>query len=476
MRTKLLIILLLVFGNALGQHQIRSSSYLSSYQWHSEDTVIAVSSENLITAVVIKSDREAVFSVVGNPSLLIPKDEDVENPTYFISLPTPVRQVNIEVPIDHNFSVHLITSGNAPEISQDQYRSDQQSICEESPESVSQSVWRNGLPDPNYTRSFHEVFHNVVHHSAGSNSNTDYTQVVRDIYLYHTQVNGWSDIGYNYLIAQDGTLYAGRDPGSGSQDQVRGAHFCGSNSGTLGVCLLGNYETVTPSSVSIVTLEELLTYQLYNQGREPFQTYNHSLGNLETIVGHRDGCSTLCPGENVYSLLNNISSAVQENLEDCTTEIPFAILTDTLLIKVGEEILLQASGNYDTYYWSLPGGHPFILEGEEVRISYSRPGYYDVTLVGIEGTKRDTILQEDLIHVSQLESEPIIFPNPAYAFSEIIIDYKEEIQKAELMDINGRTIDSWESEKIKIGGVDPGIYLVMIQTESRLFREKIIIN
>ena len=66
----------------------------------------------------------------------------------------------------------------------------------------------------------------MVHHSAGSNTNSNYTQVVRDIYLYHTQVNGcWSDIGYNYLVAQDGSIYNGRDPGALEQDDVLGRSF-----------------------------------------------------------------------------------------------------------------------------------------------------------------------------------------------------------------------------------------------------------
>jgi uncharacterized protein with LGFP repeats len=51
-----------------------------------------------------------------------------------------------------------------------------------------------------------------VHHTASSN---DYTReqaaaMVRGIYAYHVKSNGWSDIGYNYLVDRYGRAYEGR--------------------------------------------------------------------------------------------------------------------------------------------------------------------------------------------------------------------------------------------------------------------------
>ena len=76
--------------------------------------------------------------------------------------------------------------------------------------------------------------HLVIHHSGTIPSTSNYALVIRAIYDAHTEVNGWDDIGYNLIMAPDGTLYQGRGV------EIQGAHFCGKNPGTLGICLLGN--------------------------------------------------------------------------------------------------------------------------------------------------------------------------------------------------------------------------------------------
>lgn len=47
--------------------------------------------------------------------------------------------------------------------------------------------------------------------------------------------NGWTDIGYHWLIDRDGKVLAGR-----SEMQV-GAHTHGHNNGTIGICLIGGF-------------------------------------------------------------------------------------------------------------------------------------------------------------------------------------------------------------------------------------------
>ena len=90
-----------------------------------------------------------------------------------------------------------------------------------------------------------------MHHSAGSTFDTNYTAVVRSYYLLHTEVNGWDDIGYNYLIARDGSIFAGRDPQNRTgvaQDNVHGAHFCGKNDYTMGICVIGDFTSQAPAA------------------------------------------------------------------------------------------------------------------------------------------------------------------------------------------------------------------------------------
>lgn len=191
-------------------------------------------------------------------------------------------------------------------------------ICQE-PVTVDQSVWRQGLPAPDYNRLFTEVNHVIVHHSATSNSLTNYTNVVRNIYLFHTVERGWSDIGYNYLIAPDGTIFQGRDPGSGQQDNVLGAHFCGRNSGTMGVCLIGTYSLIPPTKAALENLNHILTWKLQKEQLDPFAINPHPTNELlPVIAGHRDGCATECPGQITYELLPGIRSVVEDQIAICS--------------------------------------------------------------------------------------------------------------------------------------------------------------
>lgn len=189
------------------------------------------------------------------------------------------------------------------------------------PVSIDQKDWRAGLSAPAYSRSFSTVEHLIVHHSATANNLKDYTNVVRNIYLLHTEGNGWSDIGYNYLIAPDGTIYKGRDPGEGAQDNVIGAHFCGKNSNTMGICLLGEYGAVQPSEAMMQALAHLLTWKATKEALDPLAFSSHAdNASLGVIAGHRDGCSTACPGENVYIQLTNLRQQVSDLKRDCGTE------------------------------------------------------------------------------------------------------------------------------------------------------------
>ena len=196
------------------------------------------------------------------------------------------------------------------------------SPCDET-EMIEQQQWRAGLPEPDYTRSIHTVHNIIVHHSAGSNTATNYTDVVRSIYIYHTEVRGWSDIGYNYLIASDGTMYKGRDPGIYEQDNVKGAHFCGSNTGTMGICVMGTFTDTEPATGAIESLEDILAWKINKDGLDALGTYPHPLNSeLNVIAGHRDGCATECPGQVLYDMLPGIRQDVNSLIIECNKPLP----------------------------------------------------------------------------------------------------------------------------------------------------------
>lgn len=57
------------------------------------------------------------------------------------------------------------------------------------------------------------------------------TETIRE---YHKKHNGWHDIGYHWVIEEDGRLVPGRAEG------VIGAHVGGWNDHTIGICVTGH--------------------------------------------------------------------------------------------------------------------------------------------------------------------------------------------------------------------------------------------
>jgi hypothetical protein len=188
----------------------------------------------------------------------------------------------------------------------------------EKPPIITGAQWRTGLPLPKESPVATSVRHVIIHHAAGSNTATNFVEVVRNIYVFHTESNGWNDIGYHYLIAQDGTIFEGRLGQVGLEsDNVLGAHFCGKNAGTMGICLLGDYQTtVNPTQATLNALYKLVAWKLKKENLfNPLALFMHPQGAsdakmLGVISGHRDGCATDCPGNNVYRQLAQIRTQV----------------------------------------------------------------------------------------------------------------------------------------------------------------------
>lgn len=445
----------------------------------------AVKTYERVTAIALRSasfEGPFVKVVLNGEELEIPLDPDAPDFTYFLSLSSPLSGAHIDSPTDARFNLFLINSGSVPTIPKppQDLRTDQDS-CLFPFSAVPQSQWRAGLSSPNYSRSFTEVQHVVVHHSAGSNTNTNYTQVVRDIYLLHTQVNGWSDIGYNYLIAQDGTIYAGRDPGSdGAQDDVLGAHFCGANSFTMGICLLGDYEVAVPSVDAWLSLSQVTAHKLNKEGIDPWTRYQHPLGSLRGIIGHRDGCSTLCPGQHVYEHLDDLRETTADLIDACdgtaVALLDFAVSNRNP--EVGEEVILaNKSTGYSHFQWTLEGGVPdtayWIGDG---MVKYFLPGEYDITLIGFADYGTDTLSMKNAIAV---KSNPVVYPNPvSHSTRTIYVASYEAPLEVILYGVSGRIYDlkAIGEHAYLIPVIPVGVYMIQVTTAFKAYRAKLIVR
>ena len=65
--------------------------------------------------------------------------------------------------------------------------------------------------------------------------------IVRGIEIYHVKGNGWNDIGYNFLVDKYGQVFEGRY--GGVDRPVIGAHAEGFNTGSVGVAVIGDYDS-----------------------------------------------------------------------------------------------------------------------------------------------------------------------------------------------------------------------------------------
>lgn len=73
----------------------------------------------------------------------------------------------------------------------------------------------------------------IIVHCTATTAGKDYT--VEDIRCWHKQ-QGWSDIGYHYVVYRDGSVHPGRNV------DVAGAHCSGHNTHSIGVVYVGGLD------------------------------------------------------------------------------------------------------------------------------------------------------------------------------------------------------------------------------------------
>lgn len=203
------------------------------------------------------------------------------------------------------------------------------------------------------TPGFAPISRLVVHHTVTTNADADPAATVRGIYRQHVVDNGWSDIGYSFVIDAAGRIYEGRhgrayaegevhDGEDGEGRGVIGAHTEGYNTGAVGVALLGTYEYGgRPTAGALDSLVGLLAWKASTHAIDPVATVTAGkYGATETrtvgtIAGHRDYKSTACPGKDFYAMLGAVRERVRRRLR--TGLVGYRILgTDGALLGFGD--------------------------------------------------------------------------------------------------------------------------------------------
>ena len=119
----------------------------------------------------------------------------------------------------------------------------------------------------------------IIVHCTATPESRDYT--VDDIRQWHKR-QGWSDIGYHYVVYRDGTVHEGRDV------DISGAHCTGHNANSIGVVYVGGVSSdgKTPKDTR-TDLQKAALLSLLLDLRKLYPKAE--------IHGHRDFANKACP-------------------------------------------------------------------------------------------------------------------------------------------------------------------------------------
>ncbi|CAN8031696.1 unnamed protein product [Ixodes persulcatus] len=128
-----------------------------------------------------------------------------------------------------------------------------------------------------------------IHHTTGSgcDSKASCSRSIRGHQNYHMDKNGWSDIGYSFLVGGDGRVYEGRGWGT------VGAHTRGYNSNGIAISFVGNFMTQKPNQAMLNAAQKLIACGI-KMGK---------ISSTHSLHGHRDANCTACPGDMLYNII-----------------------------------------------------------------------------------------------------------------------------------------------------------------------------
>ncbi len=185
-----------------------------------------------------------------------------------------------------------------------------------SPAMIMRAGWATSKVAPRNDPSYGRVDMAFVHHTETGNdySPEESPSIVLAIARYHRDTNGWSDIGYNFLVDQYGTIFEGR--AGGIDKAVIGAQAQGYNSFSTGISCIGSFMTAALPDAAMKSVARLIAWKLQLHGAPVGGSLvvtsgggslnAHPYGERVTmhrIAGHRDGDSTDCPGNKLYKQL-----------------------------------------------------------------------------------------------------------------------------------------------------------------------------
>ena len=155
-------------------------------------------------------------------------------------------------------------------------------------------------------------------------------------------------------------------------------------------------------------------------------------------------------------------------------------------VNVETAYIIKNPDSETEYIWEVEGGE--ILNGQggdAVRIIWHTSENTSIAITpiknGIEGDKvvfdREVKQPQDNDPVA-MSAESValmIYPNPTFDFVNIRIN--EEVISVTIYDMSGRIIRSFANElnNLYLGDLNKGVYIIQVQTESKLYQNQLIL-
>lgn len=125
----------------------------------------------------------------------------------------------------------------------------------------------------------------IIFHCTATPEGRDVTAA--DVRAWH-RAQGWSDIGYHYLVRLDGTIEMGRP------EAKIGAHVIGHNTGTLGVVYAGGVDVDWQPKDTRTAAQKAALILVRDALRAKYPA-------IKKVSGHRDYAAKDCPSFNVHA-------------------------------------------------------------------------------------------------------------------------------------------------------------------------------
>lgn len=201
---------------------------------------------------------------------------------------------------------------------------------------VARSYWlssKKSIMNSDWKPQYKKPKRIIVHHTAGQQVKG--AEYIRGIWNYHTNVLGWGDIGYNFIIDSRGVIYKGRD-GVFSKDKTPvAAHTYNEaleinfNRGSIGIALVGCFDTSCNKRNRVTyrqkqSLNRLVKGLSKKYRIDPFEEGVYKGYEGPNLGSHRDYDATLCPGGRAYKRVGSLR-------ERLTAWYPYTDETDRVL-------------------------------------------------------------------------------------------------------------------------------------------------